>query len=280
MLDFQLFRIKVLPPAQARLFEVAATPQEILVETLKSLPEAQFRPGKTWHVGNVTPIDETSLYFRIGRTSKATIELYDNGKFLDQEFETSPYTHVFLEMEFEVCAIASKRKLARTTSRMARQLGKLLNQSNRARDFGARFEVNMVNDPEDFISRIKSAYSVERFWLTFTRPNAIDVNEDYVRPMERLLSAALGDRGKTEIKGSDLEDSVLEQLSRSAAATGDNAGASIRHNPDDRLIPISLRGRAIDITQDSVDGDEEKQTFISKLRERYRAIRDAVTRHK
>jgi hypothetical protein len=277
MLDFQLFRIKVFPPAQSSLFEVDATPQGILVQTIKSLPEAEFRTGKTWHVGNVTEVDQDSLYFRIGRTSKATIEVYDNGRFLDQEFDTSPYTHIFLEIELEVCAIASKRKLARTTDRMARQLAKLLNRSNRAREFGAKFEINMINDPEDFISRLKSAYSVEKFWLTFTRPNSIDVEEDYIKPMERLLSAATGDRGKTEIKGPDLDDDVLEQLSRSAASTGDNAGASIRHAPEERALSISLKGRAVDIAQDSVDGDDEKRSFIQRLRERYEGIRDRIS---
>lgn len=273
MLDFQIFRIKVFPPAQTKLFEADKTPQQILVEAISGLPEAESRAGLIWHIGNVSQIDDSSLYFRIGRTSKSTFEVYNDGRFVDEEFETSPYTHVVLDTELEVCGIARKRKLARTTNGIARQLARLLNQSVRARAIGARFEISMINDPEDFITRLKGAYAIEKFWMTFTRPNAIDVEEDYIKPMERLLSEAEGRRGKTELEGADLEVEVLEQLSRSAASTGDDAGASIRPEPEVK-IRVSLRGNAVDIAQDSIDTEDDKMTIIERLRARYESIRE------
>jgi hypothetical protein len=280
MLDFQLFRIKVFPSAQSTLFESDKTPQQILVETIRSLPETRSRQGLVWHIGNVTDVDESSIYFRVGRTSKSTVEVYHDGRFIDEEFETSPYTHVLLETQIEVCAIARKSKLADTTSGIARQLARLLNRSDSARAIRARFEVSMINDPEGFISRLRDAVSVETFWMTFTKPNAIDVDEDFIKPAERLLSEADGNRGKTQIQGKRMAVDVLEQLSRSAASTGDNAGASVRQDENQPSIRISLRGNAVDLAQDSVDTDEEKLTLLQRLRDKYEEIREGLSKGK
>lgn len=277
MLDFQLFRIKVFPPAQSSLFQVDKTPQEILVETIRSLPETRSKQGLVWHIGNVTEIEESSLYFRIGRTSRSTVEVYHDGRFIDEQFETSPYTHVILDTRLEVCAIARKAKLSKTTNGIARQLARLLNRSERARETRTRFEVSLISNPESFIRQLREAASVERFWITFTRPNAFDADEDFIKPTERLLAEADGNRGKTQIKGTRMKVGVLEQLTRSVAATGDNAGASIRQEENQPVIPISLRGDAVDVVQESVDSDEEKLTLLQKLRERYEAIREGLS---
>lgn len=277
MLDFQLFRIKVFPPAQSHLFEGDKTPQEILVETIRSLPETRSKRGLVWHIGNVTGLDESSLYFRVGRTSRSTVEVYHEGRFIDEQFETSPYTHVILDTRLEVCAIARKAKLSKTTNGISRQLARLLNRSEHARQIRGRFEVSMISNPESFIRQLREAASVERFWLTFTRPNAFDADEDFVKPTERLLAAADGNRGKTQIKGARMDVGVLEQLTRSVAATGDNAGASIRQEENEPTIPVSLRGDAVDLAQESVDTDEEKLTLLQKLRERYESIREGLS---
>jgi len=50
-----------------------------------------------WHIGNVAPIGNEGLYFRLGRTVKYRLEFYKDGIFSDQEFEGAPYTHVILD---------------------------------------------------------------------------------------------------------------------------------------------------------------------------------------
>ncbi len=86
MLEFQLFRIKVFPSPQDDLFEARKGPLEILSEVVTSFPEFELRQDFVWHIGNVAQFDLNALYFRIGRTSKSTIEVYKDGRFLDQEF--------------------------------------------------------------------------------------------------------------------------------------------------------------------------------------------------
>jgi hypothetical protein len=125
------------------------------------------------------------LYFRVGKTTRATNEIYQSGNFLDEEYETSPYTHAVVDLELEVCAIAQKTRLSPTTKGIANQLGKLLNGSDIVRTQGVKVEVDDIPDPEGFISQLQKAYSISTFWITFSRPNPFDVNDHFIKPMER-----------------------------------------------------------------------------------------------
>jgi hypothetical protein len=55
MMEFQLFRIKVFPMA---LFRNQQESSRILKNIIDSHPSASLSKGLTWHVGNVTPIDQ------------------------------------------------------------------------------------------------------------------------------------------------------------------------------------------------------------------------------
>ena len=112
MINFHLFRIMVYPSKQIDMFEKEKTPSQILRETIQSFPSVELRKGKIWHIGNVTPIDDIGIYFRVGRTSKYKIEVYQDGNFIDEEFDAAPYTHTLLDIELEICAIAEKPKLS------------------------------------------------------------------------------------------------------------------------------------------------------------------------
>lgn len=279
MLEFQLFRIKVFPPAQRSLFpEQQKTPQQILVDVVRSLPELEIRKGVVWHIGNVSEIDDEGFYFRLGRTSRATIEIYRDGKFLDQEFPVSPYTHVVLDTALEICAVARKTKLSKTPRRLANKIQRLLLASPLARETGTGIEVGAVTDPEDFIAHLWSAHSINRFWVTFTRPNAIDADRDFIKPMERLLKEADGHKGKTELEGESLETATLESLARSAASTGDDAGASIRTEAHQPKTRVRLTGNVAVVTNDEPQDDEEKRGLLWKVRERYHAIREGLSK--
>ncbi|MEO8007495.1 MAG: hypothetical protein ABI728_03100 [Betaproteobacteria bacterium] len=275
MLEFQLFRIKVFPSQQRKLFEGERTRPQILREVIESLPSAELRAGLTWHLGNVTPVDDASLYFRIGRTSTSTLEIFDEekGSFIDQEFETAPYTHVILDVEIELCAIAKKPRLSPTTGGIARRLIRLLNESERAVQLQAAFQIEDINDPEDFISYLKEAYSISKFWVFFTRPNAWDANEHFVKPAQKLLEAADGEKGKIELKGQNLKAETLEAVARSAAATGDDAGAWIKPRQRARQVRKRLRGNPVNIQQDAVAEPEERKSLLHRMRELYQTIR-------
>jgi len=201
MLDFQLFRVKVHPSQQRDMFEHDRTRQEILAEVIRSTPEAPLRQNMIWHIGNVESVGADALYFRVGRTTTQTLEVFESGRFADQTFETAPYTYALLDLGLEVCALARKPKLSPSIPGIARQLTRLLNECQASLHLDAGFEIDEVTDPEDFISHLRTAQAIYKFTVWFSRPNPWDVNEDFIAPAQRLVAATKGEQGKTELRG-------------------------------------------------------------------------------
>ena len=276
MLEFQLFRIKVYPSKQISLLEPPKKPSEILKEIIISLPSAELRRGMIWHIGNLSIIGKGGLYFRIGRTTKSTLEIYENGNFDEQEFDTAPYTHVILDIWLEVCAIAKKPKLSPKTTGIAHQFVRLLNASKRTRQIGASFDIDEINDPTDFIDHLRQAFSVSKFWVTFSRPNAFDVNEDFVKPTQKLLEDSNGEKGKTELEGDNLNTESLEDIARSAASTGNEATAWLQPNETSQKIIKRLKGNPIIVMQEDVADPEHRMKILQIIREKYKKVRGTV----
>jgi hypothetical protein len=272
MISFHLFRIRVLPLKQMTLFERKGIPSEILRETILSFPSFEFRKGKVWQIGNVTPADDHSIYFRIGRTSKSTLEIYQDRNFVDQPFDAAPYTHVLLDVQLELCAIARKSRLSPKPKGIAMQLSRVLNQAMKAKEYGARFEIVEINDPYDFVTHIRSAYNISKFWMTFSLPNIFDTN-DFIKPMERLLKETSGESGKTELKGDGLNPENLEALTRSAASTGDDAGAVLQPEKDRKKVRKFLRGNPVTIAQEDLSDQDQMLSILRQMREVYEQIR-------
>lgn len=274
MLEFQLFRIKVYP-LQGILFEQPKSPFEILKQVIISLPFAEFRRGMVWHIGNVCGIEQDGLYLRLGRTTKSTIEIYQDGNFTEQDFEMAPYTHVIVDIPLEVCAIAKKTKLSRTTTGTANCLIRLLNTSERARQLGAdaKFEISEINDPTDFVSHLHESFAISKFWVTFSRRNAWDTNKDFNKPMERLLDAMKGEKGKSEFQGTKLKPDTLEHLARSAASTGNDATAWLQLQSRGPKVKKSLRGNPVVVSEEDVSSPEQRRSMLQRIREKYHNIR-------
>jgi hypothetical protein len=231
--------------------------------------------GLIWHIGNVTNLDQAGLYFRVGRISRSTIEIYneEEGNFLDQEFEMAPYTHALVDVDLELCAIARKTKLSPTTIGIARRFIRLLNNSTKAHELNASFEIDELKDPDDFINHLMTAYSISKFWVRFSRPNAFDANEDFVKPFQKMLNESNGEKGKAELQGSNLKSEPLGAVARSAAATGDDAGALIKPSEGARKVKKQLKGNPVNISEEDVADDIQKRNLLQRIRNLYRQIR-------
>lgn len=276
MPDFQVFRLKVYPSKQITLFDKEKKTSDILKEVIESLPSAELRKGMIWHIGNVRKLDKAGLYFRIGRTTTSTIEIYKDGNFLDQEFETAPYTHAIIDTNLEICAIAKKTRLSVSILGIGRQLVKLLNECGRGGYFQARFEIDEIKDPEDFIVYLHKAFAISKFWVTFSKPNPFDVNKDFIEPMGRLLKESNGERGKTELEGETLSPDELEALARSAASTGDNAGAWLVPSQKETKVKKHLKGNTVILKHEDLSDDEQKRNLLERIRILYHKIRGKI----
>ena len=246
---------------------------DILRKAIESKPEGALWGKAKGHIGDIEHLDANGYYFRFGRTTKATLEQFHDGHFEDAQFETTPYTHVLLDVDLEIAAIARKTRLAQTVVGIANQLARLLNSCDVIHQIGARIEITPIQDPDDFIKYVQQAYNISKFSMTFSPPNPWDANKDFVKPVQKAVAQVNGEKGKVEIKGQDKNKDPLEEFIRSAASTGDNA--SVRMKDTERAEPITrhLRGKAVTVTKKEVDTPEQKHGLLDRIRIIYRRIR-------
>jgi len=240
----------------------------------------EFRRGVTWHIGNVETLNNSGIYFRIGRTSKTQVAFFNvkERTFVDEEMESAPFTHVVVDCNLELCAIAKRTTVAASVTEVANRLARLLSETAIAKESNARLSLRIINDPNDFIEYIKNADRVIKFRVDFRRPNAFDVNTDFIKPMQECLENANGTKGSALLVGEDLRREPLEELSRSASAVGDDASVTIRSHEDGRTSTKHLRGTplTINVAYDVDSPKDSKASMLTKLRDVYDRVRNAI----
>jgi hypothetical protein len=148
-----------------------------------------------------------------------------------------------------------------------------LNGSEKGKYFQAEFEINAISDPEDFIAYLRRAFAISKFWVTFSKPNSFDVNQDFIMPMERLLDASDGEKGKTELVGQNLNADSLEVITRSAATTGNDSGASLRLDQIGPKVKKRLKDNPVVLVLEDLSDNEQKKKLLLHIRELYYKIR-------
>lgn len=280
MSTFHLFRLKIEKPQQSSLF---ANPDQrssdIIKIAIEEKPSRELRKGHTWKIGNIVPLEVNGIFFALGRITKSIVERYDErrGDFLEESFEEAPYTYIIIDLEYQVAAISQKSRIAQSVGVIASRLEKLLSQSNIAMENELKFTLSLINDPSEFIELLNASIRISHFEMTFSPPNPFDVDEDFHKPMERLLRAAKGDKGKTLIDGDNLDSEPLVELARSAAGTGDNAKAKIQLEGKEKPEMKNLRGNPVTITQEDLGTDNGKRSLFEKVRRTYEKIRGALS---
>jgi hypothetical protein len=218
-------------------------------------------------------ISETTGYFVIGRTTNSTIEKFDDstGNFVEEELEESPYTHCVFDARIGLIGIAKKTNLAPTSINIANRIEDLLSQSKVIKANNITVEIRPIPDPEGFIKTLASAYQVSSFTAFFRGPNPFDADEHFQKPLSVYLSAANGEKGKAQIQGDDLNRKVLQNVTRSTAATGNEASARIRKNKNQKSITINLRGNPVKRRYD--EEEHQPALVLADLINLYQKIR-------
>jgi hypothetical protein len=278
MIEFELFRVKVFALDQSSLFaETQFNPPLALLATINKTPSVEIRKGYTWHIGNVQTIDDFGVYFALGRTTKTTRSLYDEGarRFVEIAEESAPFTHVLCDTAREVCGIAKQRDLSPSVAGVARQLESILNAAVTSDpSTGYRFEISAIRDPEDFLEQIRAAYAVTRFVVSFSLPNAWDTEQNFQAPVEEYAKAVRAKRGLLQVTGADLDKGVVEEVARSSVASGNDVKASIRTSKHARPVQRSVKGDPASIKEsDDVSTDQQKRSLLGSIRNLYGRIR-------
>jgi hypothetical protein len=273
-IEYSLFRAKFIKPSQTSLLHTDLAPRDLFLLALKERPSGELRKGYIWHIGNIQYFSETAGYFAVGRTTKSTIEKFDKltGDFVEEELEESPYTHCVFDARIGIIGIARKASIAPTAKGVAARIEQLLSMSRVIIENDISVEIAPIPDPEGFLRALATAYRVTRFAATFRGPNPFDADEHFQKPLSVYLSSANGEKGKAQIQGNDLNREVLQDVTRSTAATGNEASASIIKGQSQKSITINLKG---DPVKRRYDEDEHiPKTVLADLINLYHRVRN------
>lgn len=273
-IEYSLFRAKFVKPRQTSFLNIDLTPGEFFLRAVAEKPSAELRKGHTWHIGNLRYFSDTTGYFAIGRTTSSTIEKFDSqsGNFVEEILEESPYTHCVYDARIGFIGIAKKPSLAQSSKGIASRIEQLLATTQVISENNISVEVVPIPDPEGFLRALVSAYKVTRFVASFGGPNPFDADEHFQKPLSVYLSAANGRNGRAQVQGEDLNREVLQDVTRSTAATGNEASARIIKAKSQKPITINLKGDPVKRRYD--EEDHVPQTVLSDLTNLYHRVRN------
>jgi hypothetical protein len=272
--EYCLFRVKFILPSQMSWLHYPIRPTDVFLASLEEKPDSQVRRGYLWHIGNIELFTQSSGYFAIGRTTRSTFEKFDEstGNFVVEELETSPYTHCVFDAAIGFIGIAKKPSLSPTTQGIARRVEEVLSRTSQVADNKIRVEISPIPDPESFLREIEAAYRLLQFTATFHGPNPFDADELFQKPLAVYLASADGTKGKTQIDGDDLNRQVVTAVTKSTAATGNEASARIKRVKGARANKIHLRGSTLGTSYDEALHDPK--LALVDLRNLYQRVRE------
>ena len=252
----------------------ARTPQQVFMQAISDRPSKELRRGHIWHIGNIDTFSKNRGYFAVGRTTKSTIEKYDQKtrNFEIEELDTSPYTHCVFNSRIGLLGIAHKSHLSARVNGIASQIGKLLSQTDIIVHYGISVEILPIQDPDNFINAISSAYCVSSFTATFRGPNPSDADAYFQKPLASLVSICEAKDGKALIRGSDLNRNALTEIARSTAALGNDASAKITNKKGGSSRTVRLKGDAIKYQLD--EATHEPKEVMKELEKIYGKVRE------
>ena len=273
---FYLYRLKIERTSDPTLFDdLDRKPGEIILSAIKEKPSQEIRRGQTWHIGNIQKVEDETVFFALGKVTKATHQFYDEKKrnFSEEALDEAPHTYVAIDLNLQVCAIAKRSKISPNVEAISHNLEKLLNASKEAKTCKLAFTLSDIPDPDEFLQLIRTAERITEFEISLSPPNPWDVDTQFHGPMEELVKAAEAEAGKCSVKGNDLNTNVIEDLTRSAASSGNKAKARIQSSKDAKPALKRLEGNQATVSADELVTDEDKQGLLSSIREMYRKVR-------
>jgi hypothetical protein len=245
---------------------------DIFLKSIHDKPEYTLLSGSEWHIGNVKLFDDFSGSFAVGRTTKTTVEKFDkeSGDFVDELDDSGPYTVVIFDARIGLIGIAKKSKLAPNASSIARRIKDLLSTTKAAIDTGVDVRIDIIPDPEDFLDKLRGAYSIRKFRATFTGPNPVDADELFQKPLSVYAQSMGASSGTLEVLGEALNEEVAESVAKSTAATGNTASARVIPSKGNKPKNIKMKGDAVVVT---VAEEATNTQVLEQMHEEYMRVR-------
>jgi hypothetical protein len=270
--EYHLYRAKFIKPSQLPLLAENQSSMDIFLKSIHDKPEYTLSSGSEWHIGNVKLFDDFSGSFAVGRTTKTTVEKFDkeSGDFVDELDDSGPYTVVIFDARIGLIGIAKKSKLAPNASSIARRIKDLLSTTKTAIDTGVDVRIDIIPDPEDFLDKLRGAYSIRKFRATFTGPNPVDADELFQKPLSVYAQSMGASSGTLEVIGEALNEEVAESVAKSTAATGNTASARVVPSKGNKPKNIKMKGDAVVVT---VAEEATNTQVLEQMHEEYTRVR-------
>lgn len=270
--EYHLYRAKFIKPSQLPLLAENQSSMDIFLKSIHDKPEYTLSSGSEWHIGNVKLFDDFSGSFAVGRTTKTTVEKFDkeSGDFVDELDDSGPYTVVIFDAKIGLIGIAKKSKLAPNASSIARRIKDLLSTTKTAIDTGVDVRIDIIPDPEDFLDKLRGAYSIRKFRATFTGPNPVDADELFQKPLSVYAQSMGASSGTLEVIGEALNEDVAESVAKSTAATGNTASARVVPSKGNKPRNIKMKGDAVVVT---VAEEATNTQVLEQMHEEYTRVR-------
>jgi hypothetical protein len=255
------------------MFDYPVNRQDVFTAALRGDAGTTIRAGYRWHIANVQFYSEFSGYFRIGRTTLTASPTFNpESGFTEQVSEFSPFTHCVFDAQIGFVGIARNTELAQETDAIARRVADALSSTRPVEENSIFVELTPIPNPEGFLHDIDSAYRVIKFSATFHRPNPVDADEIFQKPLAKLLATANGQLGKAEVTGEDLNREAIKAITRSTAATGNDATARVRTGRGKRSKKIRLRRSTV--TASYEEEEHNPAQVLADLRTLYKRVRN------
>lgn len=270
--EYHLYRAKFIKPSQLSLLAENQSSTDIFLKSIHDKPEYTLSSGSEWHIGNVKLFDDFSGSFAVGRTTKTTVEKFDkeSGDFVDELDDSAPYTVVIFDANIGLIGIARKSKLAPNASSIARRIKDLFSTTKTAIDTGVEVRIDIIPDPEDFLDKLRGAYSIRKFRATFTGPNPVDADELFQKPLSVYAQSMGATSGTLEVIGEALNEEVAESVAKSTAATGNTASARVIISKGNKSRNIKMKGDAVVV---SVEEESTNTEVLERMHEEYTRVR-------
>lgn len=270
--EYHLYRAKFIKPSQMQLLFENQSSMDVFLNSIHDKPEYTLSGGSEWHIGNVNLFDKFSGSFAVGRTTKTTVEKFDKetGDFIDELDDSGPYTVVIFDAKIGLIGIAKKSKLAPNAASIARRIKDLFLTTKTAINAGVDVRIDVIPDPEDFLDKLRGAYSIRKFRATFTGPNPIDADELFQKPLSVYAQSMGASSGTLEVIGDALNEEVAESVAKSTAATGNTASARVVSTKGNKPKNIKMKGDAVVVT---VEEGATNSQVLEQMREEYMRVR-------
>ena len=273
--EYRLFRVKMIRPNQRSLFSDERSSKELMDACIDARLSARWKGNSEWHIGNIQRIGESVGYFRVGKTRDGELTKFDDtvGDFLVEAAETSEFAHCVFDSKIGLLGIAKNYRLAPKPDTVANFVSRLFSKAEVVMTNDISVEIDPIPDPNDFLTLISTAHQVQKFTATFTGPNPNDADEYFQKPLSVYCQKAGAKGGQTTVKGDDLNRTVVMEVARSTAATGNEATARIRRESGGSLETVSMS--STEATFQVEEENHSPETATTAMLNKYGRIRNA-----